>query len=405
MPGKTPASGKTPAPGKGSCPRCQTPQAATHKFCSACGAVLQPGQATSESFALHNLFEIAKSFSATFDLDDLLKKIGSAAERLTMSEASSILLVDDTGKNLVFRSATGEKVQVIKKQLIPLGQGVAGWVAQNWKPMIVNDVSKDPRFSDSTDKVTGFVTRSILAVPMLLGGELIGVCEVLNKKSGDFEALDESVLSSLANLAALSIVNTRAAQDHRNFFAHMIELLIMSAEGREPRTKGHAVRSAHLACAIGRRLGIDGQNYKNLYYGALLHDIGTIALNDIQLVNHVASGLSDRTAERLHPLLGVELLKGITLLKGVLPLVRHHNELFDGTGHPDRLAGEAIPLGARILCFVENVEELRMSGLSGETLQMRVEQMAKAGSGTRFDPKVTGAYFSAVDELSLLKGG
>jgi HD-GYP domain-containing protein (c-di-GMP phosphodiesterase class II) len=387
------------------CPKCRTPQSAANKFCSACGAVVRPDESANESFALHNLFEIARSLSATFDLDDLLKRVGSAAERLTDAEASSILLVDETGKSLVFRMATGEKGLAIKKQLIPIGQGVAGWVAQNCKPLIVSDVGADRRFTDRMDKVSGFVTRSILAVPMLLGGELIGVCEALNKRAGVFGTLDESVLCSLANLAALSVVNARSVQDQRNFFAHMIELLTTAAEARDPRTKGHAVRSAHLACAIGRRLGVEGQNYKDLYYGALLHDLGVIALNDPQMVNQVAAGLAERTAERLHPLLGAELLKGITLLKGVIPLVRHHNELFDGTGHPDRLVGEMIPLGARILCFVENVEELRLSGLTGETLQWRVELMAKAGSGKRFDPKVVETYLSVVDELGAFKGG
>jgi putative methionine-R-sulfoxide reductase with GAF domain len=353
---------------------------------------------------MDEFFEIARSLSATFDLDELLKRIGGAAERLTGAEASSILLLDETGKNLVFRLATGEKGRAIRKQLVPIDQGVAGWAAQNRKTLIVGDVSSDPRFSDRMDKVTGFTTRSILAVPMLSGTELIGVCEVLNKREGAFSASDESVLSGLANLAALSVVNARAAQDQRNFFAHMIELLTTVAEARDPRTRGHAVRTAHLACAIGRHLGIEGQGYRDLYYGALLHDVGVIALNDSQLVNEVATGLTDRTAERLHPLLGAELLKGITLLKGVVTLVRHHNEFFDGTGHPDRLMGEAIPLGARILCFVENVEELKLSGLSGDTLQARVDQMAKSGSGSRFDPKVVEAYFHVVEELGVPKG-
>jgi len=385
------------------CPKCQAPQPPEHRFCSACGAPQGPGANSGEALAAQDLFDIAKSLSSTFDLDDLLKRIGSAAERLTGGEASSILLLDDSKKNLVFRVATGERGQAVKKQLIPIGQGVAGWVAQNARTVMIADVASDERFTGQIDKASGFTTRSILAVPMLVGGEMVGVCEVLNKKTGTFGPADESVLLSLANLAALSIMNTRSAQDQRNFFAHTIELLITAIEGCEPRSKGHSVRVAHLACAMGRRMGVDGQDYRDLYYGALLHDVGMIALNDQHLVSHVSAGLTERTAERLHPLLGGELLKGINILKGVIPLVRHHNEHYDGTGYPDRLVGEAIPLGARILNLVESIEALRLSGIEGQALTAQVEQMAKNGSGSLFDPKVVEAYLTTVSELDILK--
>jgi len=356
-----------------------------------------------QQLAIQDFFEIAKAFSSTYDLDALLKKIGSTAEGLIDTEASSILLLDDSRRNLIFRTVSGDRSQIVKKQLIPIGQGIAGWVAQERKTVTINDVNADHRFTGQVDKVSGFVTRSILAVPMIFGDEFVGVCEVLNKRSQTFGPNDEFVLSSLANLAALSIINARTVQDQRNFFAHTIELLIIAVESQDSRTKGHSVRSAHLACAIGRRLGLEGEKYRDLYHGALLHDIGMIGLNDPQLVSQVTAGLTERTAEKLHPLLGVELLKGINILKGVIPIVRHHNECFDGTGHPDHLAGEAVPMGARILCFVEHVEALRMSGLAGEVLRSRVEQMAQAGSGTRFDPKVIEAYFSATRDLDLLR--
>jgi response regulator RpfG family c-di-GMP phosphodiesterase len=104
--------------------------------------------------------------------------------------------------------------------------------------------------------------------------------------------------------------------------------------------------------------------------------------------------VGEKSVERVHTLLGYELLKDIELLKGILPLVRHHHEYWDGTGQPDRLSREAIPLGARILCLVEQLEEIVFSGLKEPELSELQVQAARNGSGSRFDPGVVAAFLS-----------
>jgi len=345
-------------------------------------------------WALEDIFEIVRTISSTLDLDILLKKIGQAAEHLTDAEASSILLLDESRKNLYFKVATGDKGSVIKKHTVPVGIGLAGWVAQYWKPIIVNDVKRDDRFMKQMDTSTGFVTRSVLAVPMMIGGDLIGVCESVNKKSGPFTEDDKNSLQNLANFAAVSIMNAKLAETQQNFFSNTIEILIAAMEASDPHYIGHPTRVAELACAIGRRIGIEGQSYRDLYYGALLHDIGLLAVNHQVLSNQI-SGLSrERSAERIHPVLGAELIRGVKLLSGVVPLVKHHHELWDGSGFPDRLARENIPLGARIICLVEHLEEIRLSGVKGLDLEPMQIQLAKNGAGVKFDPDIVKAYLT-----------
>src|SRR3989339_1113647 len=93
------------------------------------------------------LLAIAGSLNSTLDLDYLLQKIGLAGERLLESEASSIMLLDDTKKFLYFKVATGNKGSALKKMTLPIGKGIAGWVAQNKQSLIVNDTKNDPRFA------------------------------------------------------------------------------------------------------------------------------------------------------------------------------------------------------------------------------------------------------------------
>ncbi|MBI4055087.1 MAG: GAF domain-containing protein [Elusimicrobia bacterium] len=341
------------------------------------------------------LFDIAGSLSSTLDLDTLLRRIGEAAERLLQAEASSIMLVEEGGRQLYFKTATGEKAALVKKMVVPLGTGIAGWVAQNVKPLIVNDVQSDQRFSGQFDKRSGFLTRSVLCVPLLNRGELVGVAEVLNKKNREpFQEADLGILSSLGTLAAVAISNARMAQDQKNFFAHVLEVLMAAVEAARPGLEQHPLRCAKMACALGQILGIRGQEFQDLYYAGLLHDIGYVALKNRRLLAQVTGGasVSPENLERLHPLLGERLLQDIRILRGAVPIIRSHHESFDGTGYPDRLPAEGIPRGARILALVEAVEELRLSGLSGEDLKRQALVLAKNGAGKRFDPKVARAF-------------
>ncbi|MFA6093560.1 MAG: HD domain-containing phosphohydrolase [Elusimicrobiota bacterium] len=344
------------------------------------------------------LFSIAGSLSSTLDLDYLLEKIGLAAERLLDSEASSIMLVTDDKKSLYFKVAGGEAGAKLKRMNLPIGQGIAGWVAQHRKPEVVVDTAKDPRFAGRFDKASGFITRSLLAVPMVFRGEIVGVAEVLNKRNGSYTPEDVTLLSSLANLASVAITNARIVQDQQNFFSHVLELLAASIESSRPGMQGHPHRSARLACALARSMGIADYEYRMIYYAGMLHDIGFVAFRNPRLLAEV--GISTPVYEQ-HPILSMKMLEGIHMLEGALPIVHHHHEAYDGSGFPGRLAKDAIPMGARILAVVEVLEDLRMAGLDGAALIERGRKELQAGRGTRFDPEVVDAAMEILDGSGL----
>ncbi len=339
------------------------------------------------------VFEIARSFASTQDVDTLLGEISAAVETLTGSEAASILLLDSTKTQLVFRAATGDKGSSVKRFYVPLGKGVAGWVAEKGEAVIVNDVHTDTRFTGQIDKSSGFSTRSILAVPLHADGQLVGVCEALNKVEGTYTDEDRRVLENLGALAAQTISNARAAEEYRNFFSHMIEIMTLAIESRDPSKTGHSYRVAELACRIGRAMGLQGQDYKDLYYASILHDIGLLAGNDPRYLPSMASRM-ERTPERMNPLVGAELVKNIKLLASIGPIIRHHRENMDGTGSPMGLRGGDIPLGSRILALAESLDDLQMRGLTGDEFQSAAAKLATSGAGTRFDPVVVEAFLS-----------
>ena len=156
---------------------------------------------------LEGLLEINRSLASTLDLRPLLYCIVSAARELTETEASSILLVDRKSGQLHFEAATN--VQRVRSIIVPMEGSVAGQVVRTGEPLVVQDVRKDSRRAyRQTDKQSGFITRSILAVPLVARGKVIGVLEAMNKKEGsEFTDEDLELLSVLGDQAAVAVQN------------------------------------------------------------------------------------------------------------------------------------------------------------------------------------------------------
>ncbi|MBI2915505.1 MAG: GAF domain-containing protein [Elusimicrobia bacterium] len=376
------------------CSICGEPFERLFRFCPKCGQSVT-GEGVPLHTSIRDLFEIARDFASVSDLDLLLQKISIAAEKLTHCEASSVMLLDEKKEFLYFKSAGGEKGQAIKTVKIPAGEGIAGSVAQTGKYLLIEDVAKEPRFSAAlADEKIGFKTTSILCVPLLVSGEIIGVMEVLNKKGspgGKFTSEDVDILGGLGSFAAVSIANSKLDQDQKNFFANTIEILIMAIESSGTRTPaGHCWRVAQTSCAIARRLKIEKSQFKKIYYASLLHDIGYIAAKRKLLAQKVI--VTSDKLEAMHPLVGEEMVEAIHLLKESAALIRSHHEFWDGSGFPDKLKGDAIPLGARIISFVESLEDLWLPGMDEEEFQKKATQYASKNADVLFDPQVVSAY-------------
>lgn len=341
---------------------------------------------------LEEIFEIVKSLSSTLDLDVLLKRIGEAAERLTDSEASSIMLIDEDKQHLYFKTAGGEHGALVKKIKVKIGEGIAGTVAVTKKAEIVNDVSLDPRFTGAVDKQSGFKTRSILAVPMLVATnegdtEIIGVVEVLNKRDPQgYTEEDKKLLESLAGLASVTIINAKFSENQKNFFANITELLVSAIETVRPKYVNRYWKMTQMAIQIAKVLNIKprSEQYKEIYFGTLLHDIGYLS-SKLKLDIENAEDIVERAKlDQAHVIIGAEIVNKISLLRNIAPIIKYHHENYDGTGYPEGLKGGDIPLGARIVAVVEYIEELRSNNIP----EQNIPEFLLKHSGTRFDPEI-----------------
>jgi putative methionine-R-sulfoxide reductase with GAF domain len=353
---------------------------------------------------IQDVLEIITDLTSNLDIDTILTKINNSAGRLVSAEGASIMLFDDEKQYLNFIATSGEKARILRRMSVR--DGVAWDVAQSGEAAIVNDTASDPRFTGSVDKATDFKTKTILAVPVILKGEILGVLEAVNKIAGaKFTEADKRLFGILANQIAIVISNARIAEDQQNFFINSIELFVKAIESVGVTiglmSQGHCWRVAKLSTAIGSDFEISGTSFDDLYYGAVLHDIGILEQPKDESTILFDQGQWDQGVwgnVQSHPVVGANIIKNFNLLRGAVPIIRHHHEHFDGTGYPDGLKGDNIPLGARIVAVAETYEEMLSGGLTSESKVKKIAiEGTKKSSGTILDPFVVGVFLSFID--------
>lgn len=163
---------------------------------------------TTNADTLELLLEVGRLLSSKLEIGELLTSVLELSTKVVDAESASLLLLDEKTQELYFDVALGLGPEASAVRL-KLGQGIAGSVAKNRKPEIINAVRQDPRWSPAMDAQSGFVTRSILAVPMMIKGHLVGVLEAINKRGGEFSEADRLAFEAFASQAAVAIENAR----------------------------------------------------------------------------------------------------------------------------------------------------------------------------------------------------
>jgi len=177
---------------------------------------------------LSRLMKVGAAISSELDLDALLRTISQTTSHLLGAERSTVFLVDRSRNELWSRVAEGLDRQEIR---IPLAAGIAGTVASSGTPIRISDAYTDPRFNPEVDKRTGYRTRNILCAPMRNArGQVIGVFQVLNKRDGDFSALDEQLLASLSSQAAVAVENAQLYDEVQRAYTQLQTLDRMKSD-------------------------------------------------------------------------------------------------------------------------------------------------------------------------------
>ena len=195
---------------------------------------------SSRARQLQILTSLGALITATLDTMEVRKRAVQAATTLLGAEAGSLFLVDEATGELFCEVALGDKGDTVKQIRLQPGEGVAGWVAQQGKPLIVPDVAKDRRFCRAVDDLSDFITRNLACVPVTITGKTIGVLEVVNKRGAVFSRRDVGFLAALADQVAIALENARLYAENSR---HM--QLAIDQERRHRMEKERLVKDLH----------------------------------------------------------------------------------------------------------------------------------------------------------------
>ena len=236
-------------------------------------------------------------------------------------------------------------------------------------------------------------------VPVQLHGGLVGTLSVLRLSGLPFAAAELALLEGMALQAALALDGQRIASELEASFLATIDALVRALEAQDLYTSGHALSIADLARRVGRVLGLDAAALRDVEHAAVLHDIGKIGIPSELVRKRGPLSSGEREHMRAHPEIGARILEPVERLRQLAPLVRFSHECWDGSGYPDGLAREQIPLGARIISVCDAFDAMvsdRPYRGGRSTADALVELRKHAGS--QFDPAVVDAFEQAVRE-------
>jgi HD-GYP domain-containing protein (c-di-GMP phosphodiesterase class II) len=241
---------------------------------------------------LNSILEVVKAMAAQHQLDTLLPVILSRAAQVVDGDRCSLFLIDREKNELWSRVAQGVGEEI----RLPMGQGIAGSVAETGLTINIANAYADSRFNRDFDAINSYRTRSILCVPMRdTRGEVVGVLQALNSENAAFDDEDEELLLALGGQAAQAIENVTLREEISNLFEGFVQASVMAIEQRDPTTAGHSARVAATTVALAQATEkVNTGPYKDtifsteqlqeIRYASLLHDFGKIGVREPVLV-------------------------------------------------------------------------------------------------------------------------
>jgi len=279
----------------------------------------------------------------------------------------------------------------------PRAAGVIGRCLRERRPVIVGDVTRDADYRVTTE--TGDV-RSELVVPLWMGDEVVGAINLEEVRPSAFDDDDARLVQTVADQVGSALRSATLFERLEAAYVGTAEAIAAALEIKDAYTASHSRAVIDNARRVGRRLGLSAEELQTLRLGAIFHDLGKMAVPEAILKKRGPLTVPERTAIEGHTILGERILSAVEFLSDVLPLVRHEHERWDGRGYPDGLAGEAIPLGARVILVCDVYDAMISDRPYRPALPAAAarEELLR-GAGSEFDERVVTALLEVLGGL------
>jgi HD-GYP domain-containing protein (c-di-GMP phosphodiesterase class II) len=352
------------------------------------------------------LREIDLAILSTADLPLALNTVLDKVSNLLDVDAADILLVDSDLASLRYAAGCGFKGSDIERSCLGFGEGYAGRAASGRQTVILPDLRQpSPPFARA-DLIAGEGFHSAVFVPLIAKGQPMGVLEAYHRSAFTPDQRWLDYLDTLAGQAAIAIESGRLFHNLLQTNLDLVQAYDTTIEGwsraldlRDRETEGHTQRVAQMTVALARRAGIPEAEIVHIRRGALLHDIGKMGVPDRILLKPDQLTEEEWTVMRQHPVFAFELLHPIEYLRPALEIPHYHHERWDGTGYPEGLEGEEIPLAARLFAVVDVWDAITHDRPYRPSWSVaEAKRHIGEDAGKHFDPRAVELFMALLDQ-------
>lgn len=345
---------------------------------------------------LTSLQAIDHAITGSIDLNVTLNILLDQVISQLNVHTASVLLFNPISQTLEYSASKGFSVDNLKKYRARRGGGLASQAATRMEVVSceLGECTDYPFLAEA-----GYITH--MAVPLIAKGQVKGVLELFHRERLVTTPEWRNFFETLASTAAISIDNAtlfselqRANIELSMSYDATIEGWSRALDLRDQETEGHTQRVVQITLELANDLGITGKELMHVRRGALLHDIGKMAIPDSILLKPGPLTDEEWVIMRQHPVYAYQLLHPIPYLRQALDIPHCHHEKWDGTGYPRRLKGTQIPLSARIFAIVDVFDAITSDRpyRNAMSVDEAVDYIRK-NTGTHFEPKVVDAFF------------
>lgn len=344
------------------------------------------------------------AITGSFDIRVTLSIVLDQVVNLLSVDAAAILLYDEASCEFSCSASRGFRTQVIRQSRVRLGEGLAGKVAAMRRIIESPNLAADQSFTRK-DLVQTEEVVAYCALPLIAKGNVLAILEVFNRTPMEFDADLVSYFEVLGGQAAIALDSALMFESLQRKNAELTVAYDVTIEGwaraldlRDKETEGHSRRVSEMTVRLARMFGVPEAEIVHIRRGALLHDIGKLGVPDNILLKQGPLTDEEWTVMRRHPQLAYDWLSPVEFLKSALHIPHCHHEKWDGSGYPRGLAGDAIPLAARLFAIVDVWDGLTSdrpyrAAWSNE----RTLDFIRGQSGVHFDPRVVEVFVRLVE--------
>jgi putative nucleotidyltransferase with HDIG domain len=370
------------------------------------------GEMASKQHELKALIGIGSVINSSLGRKRVLEEVMDSLIKLMRAERGFLILKDPIDGKLKPETSRGIDHINLNEGAFKVSGTIVHKVAETGVPILTTNAQQDPRFVGQ-ESVIAFNLRSILCAPLKLKDVLIGVLYVDNRvHTGMFQESDLNLITAFADQAAVAINNAdlfeKLKRTNLQLEAANIELgiayeatlrgWVRALDFRDKETEGHTQRVTVLTQRLAQTMGVDRESLEHITRGALLHDIGKMAISDEILRKKGPLTVEERAIMQKHPVFAYEMLSPIEFLRPAIDIPYCHHEKWDGTGYPRGLKGDEIPYAARIFPIIDVWDALTSDRPYRKAMPRdEVRRIVQADSGTHFDPLVVEAFMDLKD--------